>query len=358
MIKNTNDGTQKKPYLRIDINMGNLAGLPAYSSAPQGDAQALHEAAKNAGYAGIQGGDPRICAKLGLHVTGGGRVNAVGEADKLAAESKAQGMECVTLHVGWGMESADEAYRLVEDILKASEKYDIPMYIETHRATITQDMRRTVDLVENFPEIRFNGDFSHWYTGQEMVYGGIENKWAFMEPVFKRVRFIHGRIGNPGSMQVDIGDGKDRPYVEHFKEMWRRSFRGFLESAQAGDYICFVPELLSPDIYYARTFKNAAGEMVEESDRWQQALLYAEIARGVFDPLAAHFKLYDIPIEQLDLSEPTLKAAVRAGITTVGDCIDFLSRDTNAPMTIQGFTVPRLDELQRQLEAHGYLSRG
>ena len=56
-------------------------------------------------------------------------------------------------------------------------------------------------------EIRFNGDFSHYYTGQEMVYGDIEAKWTFMQPIFDRVRFIHARIGSPGCMQVDIGDG-------------------------------------------------------------------------------------------------------------------------------------------------------
>lgn len=282
-VKNTNDGTARAPYLRIDISMGNLAGLPAYSTAPQGDARALHAAAREAGYAGIQGGDPALCAELGLGVTGGGRVNEVGEADRVAAEAKARGLSCVTLHVGWGMESQEEVYRLVDDILSASARHDLPLYIETHRATITQDMWRTVHLTEKFPEVRFNGDFSHWYTGLEMVYGGIENKWAFMQPVFERVRFVHGRIGSPGCMQVAVDDSGTLPYVAHFKEMWRRSFAGFLASAQPGDYICFVPELLGPEIYYARTFKNAAGEVVEESDRWQQALLYTRMARTCFE---------------------------------------------------------------------------
>jgi hypothetical protein len=140
-----------------------------------------------------------------------------------------------------------------------------------------------VQLTKKFPEIRFNGDFSHWYTGHEMVYGDIEAKWQFIQPVFDRVRFIHGRIGNPGCMQVDIGDGKNQKYVEHFKEMWTRSFVGFLESAKPGDYICFTPELLGHEAFYARHFRNAAGELVEEGDRWTQALLYADIARGCWD---------------------------------------------------------------------------
>src|SRR5690348_14780277 len=100
-------------------------------------------------------------------------------------------------------------------------------------------MWRTVKLTESIPYIRFHGDFSHCYIGHEMVYGEIENKLPFLQPVFDRTRAMHDRIGNPGCMQVDIGDDMGRPYVDHFKEMWTRAFNGFLKSAQPGDYIIF-----------------------------------------------------------------------------------------------------------------------
>lgn len=283
MIRNTNDGTQRQPYLRTDLNIGTLNDLPAWSTGPAGEPRSAYQAIKDAGYMGVQGGDTALCRALGLGVTGGGRVDTAEEADDVAAHLKGHGDECGTLHVGWGMESDDEVFRLVEAILRASEKHQIPLYIETHRATITQDIWRTVQLTDRFPEVRFNGDFSHWYTGLEMVYGGIEHKWDFLEPVFERVRFVHGRIGSPGCMQVDIGDGTGLPYVEHFKEMWTRSFAGFLRTAQPGDYICFNPELLQPSIYYARTFPDAAGQPVEESDRWQQARVLTGIAKTCFE---------------------------------------------------------------------------
>ena len=58
---------------------------------------------------------------------------------------------------------------------------------------------------------------------------------------------------------------------------------GFLQSAQSGDVISFNPELLAPEIYYARTLSDAAGNVVEEGDRWQQSLLYSKIALECFD---------------------------------------------------------------------------
>lgn len=277
MIKNTNDGSKKEPYLRVDMNYGGCNDLPEFSTGPRGDDRAKHEAIKKAGFLGIQDGEPELCRELDLKMTAHARMNKVGELDELLPQWKDGGYDCATLHVGWGMESDAEANKLVEYVLKNSVKFDFPIYFETHRATITQDMQRTVELTKRFPEIRFNGDFSHWYTGQEMVYGGIENKWDFIAPVFERVRFVHGRIGNPGCIQVDIANGKNQDYVAHFKEMWSRSFKGFLNSASRGDFLIFAVELLPADIYYARNFQNR-----EEGDRWQQALLYKDIVDKVW----------------------------------------------------------------------------
>jgi len=282
MIKNTNDGTQNAPYLRCDINMGNLEALPDFSSAPSGDARAVLAGIKAAGFSGVQGCDAQLCREIGLRRTGSGRVNKLGEVDAIAANGAADGVDCVTLHVAWGIEDDAEVFALVEEILRASERHAIPLYIETHRATIAQDMWRTLQIVKRFPEVRFNGDFSHWYTGQEMVYGGFENKFDFIATVLERVRFIHGRIGNPGCIQVGIKNDGTETFIEHFKKLWTASFAGFLKSAAPGDFISFTPELLPPTIFYARTFPGPDGALIEESDRWQQALLYMQIAKACF----------------------------------------------------------------------------
>jgi hypothetical protein len=285
MIPNTNDGSTRAPRVRIDINGSNVFGLPETSTPPRGDDKAVLEGVKAAGFEGIQTGSKWKQAKeVGLRVIGSGRINAPQDADKQLAEAAVRGYDCYTVHVGWGFEDDDGAARLVEATLRASEKHKVPVYIETHRATVTQDIWRAVQLTKRFPEIRFNGDFSHWYTGLEMVYGDIEAKWTFIQPVFDRVRFLHGRIGNPGCIQVDIGPtGDGLTYVDHFKEMWTRSFVGFLKDAGPGDYIIFAPELLGSSNFYARLFKDASGNFIEEGDRWQQALLYAKIARKCFD---------------------------------------------------------------------------
>jgi hypothetical protein len=208
------------------------------------------------------------------------------------------GVICSTLARGLGAlrtTTAMDALRQTPSS-KQSAKHDYPQYIETHRATITQDMWRTVELTNRHPDVRFNGDFSHWYTGLEMPYGGMDMKLDFIEPIFDRVRFMHGRIGSSGAMQVDIGDGLDHtPYIhgnqnflDDFRAMWTRSMRGFLQSAKPGDFLVFSPELIPSGAYYALMHPGPDGQLIEQGDRWQQALLYCDIARDCFTQAQQH----------------------------------------------------------------------
>ncbi len=243
-------------------------------------------AIRDAGYDGVQFVEPLekglipACRQLGLGVCGSGRVNHPDDGFRLGEEARQSDLEALTLHVGWGYEDDSAAALLIEAVLEASERFQIPMYMETHRATIFQDQWRTVQFVKRFPELKFNGDFSHWYTGLEMVYGDFEQKLAFIQPVIERVHFLHGRIGNPGCMQVDIGDldtALDLPFVKHFQRLWKDVFQAYLRRNDSAPSFCFTVELLASNIYYAREFGGR-----EESDRWQQSLVVREIARRCF----------------------------------------------------------------------------
>jgi hypothetical protein len=276
------------PGLRVYLNLMSLEDLPVWSAAPvTREPEPLLTAIREAGYEGVQfigpvtAAEQAACKRLGLGKCGLGRVNQPEDAAELARRFRDEGLECATLHVGWGLEDDDEAVRLIDAVLSASQESGVPLYVETHRATIFQDLFRCTKLVKKRPKLRLNGDFSHWYTGLEMVYGGFESKLEFIAPVLERVRFLHGRIGNPGCIQVDIGDGDPvaHPYVTHFEMLWKTCFRSFLDTAEPGGQFLFVPELLSPRIYYGRLL---APGREEESDRWQQSLVLARLARQWF----------------------------------------------------------------------------
>jgi hypothetical protein len=278
--------------LSIVLNLGTLANLPDWSAAPKGDSAAIAAGVRSAGYAGVQGSDDPAFRAAGLTTYASGRVVLPHEAASLIESHQAQGHKATTLHVGTGLENDNEAMRLIEAVLQAAERLAHPTFIETHRATITQDIWRTLRWIEHFPELRFNADLSHWYTGLEMPYGDFEGKLSLLAPFFARVGFIHGRIGNGGAMQVAIGiGGRDEPHVSRFAEMWRRCFAGYLARREPGGPIVFAPELLPAQvdgatgplyIDYALTQLLPSGKIEETSDRWEQALKLVEIAKTSF----------------------------------------------------------------------------
>ncbi len=115
-----------------------------------------------------------------------------------AQESAALGYECVTSHLGWGLEDDDESFRLIESILETPDRTGVPLYVETHRATIFQDMWRTVNFNRRYPSC---DSMAISRTGMQggIVYRSFEKKFAYIQPVLERVRFNHGRIANPGA---------------------------------------------------------------------------------------------------------------------------------------------------------------
>ena len=287
-----NDGSADPPQLRVYMNLDTLTDLRDDSLWHGIEGARRFERLLEDGFEGIQftTNEP-VPRNMTLPYCGLDRISVPSEANAIIHRHADRGDLCITVHAGWGLENDDEVSRIIDAILAAGVKHSLPVFIETHRATVTQDMWRTVQLTKRFPEIRFNGDFSHYYCGQELVYGEWEHKLDFLEPVFRRTGFLHGRIASPGCMQVPIvSDLQARPeqahgvanYLDHFKQLWIRAMFGFLSTAQPGDILVFAPELLAGTYYYARKFPNDAGEMREETDRYAQALLYRDLARACF----------------------------------------------------------------------------
>ena len=274
--------------MRRDLNLGTTWLLPEWSAGPKGDEQAVLEAALEAGYQGIQGADPQRCRDLGLvPVTFDIRPNPGGLLAR-AQRWAGQGFACSTLMLGSGFDDDDQCARFAEEVLEVSSAAKFPLYIETHRATITQDIWRTLRLLERFPELRFNGDFSHWYTGHDLGATNFEESLDLLSPVLARVRYLHGRVGASGSIQTTVDPAAlDEPPVSHFRSLWQRSFEGFLRTAgddlvpTADRAIGFAPELLPAEFGYAQLGKTSDG-IEELSDRWEQGLVLTRIASDCF----------------------------------------------------------------------------
>ena len=67
-------------------------------------------------------------------------------------------------------------------------------------------------------------------------------------------------------------------------------------------------------------------------------------------------EVYEVPIEQLDLSVRVFNSLKRTGITKVGEVLDMLEKGEDAMLAIRNFGEKSLRELQDQLSAKGFLS--
>lgn len=251
--------------------------LPAWSTGPAAGDD-VFAAAAAAGYEGMQvflPGDVAAARAAGLaRVSAIGPARSVADVEAITSAWSGRGASSLTLHLGTGFETPHEASTLVEAALAASERHALPVLVETHRATLFQDPARALALVADFPELRFTADLSHWYTGAEMPYGDLDAKLDALVPVFERCRMIHGRISDPGCIQVAVAAGDPGDHVAHFRRMWRAVIEG---CGLAGvEELPFVVELLPAALHYARTVDRGRGPE-EESDRWQQADILWEI---------------------------------------------------------------------------------
>lgn len=133
--------------LHFYLNLGTLGDLPETSSVPDVIRQADWDnpraeaaaALKAAGYTGVQGGDPQKLFQHKLGCTVGGEVRELGYLDEWAPKATAMGAQAMTVHVGWGLESDEQIDALCQYIIEKSQELDLPISVESHRATFTQD---------------------------------------------------------------------------------------------------------------------------------------------------------------------------------------------------------------------------
>lgn len=230
--------------LHKDINIGTLLNLPPASFGWRATLDEQLVMLRERGYHGVQSWDgfERI-HNAGLQPLGMARATEPKQLAAIAERHSDQGLGFTNLHLGTGFDSDAQMDALADALLNAQARYNYPLLVETHRATATQDIWRTLRWIERFPELRFTADLSHWYTGHELIYGGeFEVRSAHLLPIFDKVRAIHGRVGNSGCIQTPLN--RRGEYLIHYTLMWNQICSGFLRNAHENEVLSFAAELL------------------------------------------------------------------------------------------------------------------
>lgn len=170
----------------------------------------------------------------------------------------------------------DQAIARLQGIITAGAKASVPVFVETHRGRITQDLLRTIEYVQALPDLRLTIDLSHYVLAGEMLYPDDRAEACF-QILLERTSCIHGRISNGQQIQVDIGPKGEHPMTSRYLEWWKQGMMNWRKEARPGDILPFVCEL--GPLPYAIGRKGYLEATQEEiSDRWEQSLLVKRLA--------------------------------------------------------------------------------
>ncbi len=165
--------------------------------------------------------------------------------------------------------------RHARDWLELGAEADIPVYIETHRHCMTNDLMFTLHLLEAVPELMMVGDLSHVLVNQE--WGGIPTEapedvltaeeHSYLSRLLRRVESFQGRVATREQIQIPLDSWQSEKWYTLFKSWWEEGFRCWRDRHrdEPDARFVFLCELGPPE--YALTDK----EGWELSDRFLEA---------------------------------------------------------------------------------------
>jgi len=169
---------------------------------------------------------------------------------------------------------------LVQGWMEQAKQADLPLYLETHRMSMTQDMLFTLELMEKVPEIPMIADLSHCMVNQEWTFPPLSDKEnELVQRILDRAEGFQGRVASAQQIQIQIDFPQHQIWVDVFKDWWKRGFASWKQrhASEPNARLVFLCELGPPP--YAITGTDG----YELSDRWEEAQTLKRLAKELFE---------------------------------------------------------------------------
>jgi hypothetical protein len=235
-----NDGSVDLPRFRPQISM---AALSALGPADPASLTRSLDQITSSGFSGLeahcrseQEADD-LAAMLRDRGLAIGYSAVAGEADdlldslELAHRMRA---DYLSVRVLGSLKSAPEIADMLEDVYELVNDAAFPLFIETQSGSVTQDLRRTVKLVNRFKKVRFTGDFSHYVAACELSAEWTPDIWDHFRQIAKRCGNWRGRAG--------AGEPVFGEQIPPMQKLWSLGMGEWLKKARPGDILPFCCE--------------------------------------------------------------------------------------------------------------------
>ncbi len=159
----------------------------------------------------------------------------------------------------------------IRQLIRLSQQYSVPFYLETHRGRYTQDLRRTLELLERHPNLLLCGDFSHYTVSGEIVapWTGAWRKGLYQ--VAEKCAVIHARM-NAGQRVQDPLLAVPLTQQQEFLELWAFAARAAVKRGQPS--FTLATELLPTDYQYCDEHGVPVGDVWQDSLELREKIAY------------------------------------------------------------------------------------
>ncbi len=197
------------------------------------------------------------------------------ELARFADEAATLQAHHLNVQVAGPLDRVGDAVRLLEEMERVRENAGLPIFYETHRARLSQDLGFFLRVLTELPGLPLTADLCHYVVAGEWDLPVDPPKHAAIARILGQTRAFHGRVATAHQVQAPIG-GHHQPWLDLFTGWWRRGFDLWRDRAGPDDSLSFMVELGPPPYAVVDT----AGR--ELTDRWEEAKRLKEIVRGLW----------------------------------------------------------------------------
>ncbi len=232
-----NDGSSNEPRLRVQLSMTGMRELGG------GDAASISQILDRmsaAGFSGLEANcrDEHEADDLSKMLRDRGLAigfSAIAEnVDDLIGPlelSNRMRAEYLSLRVLGSLKASPDIAKVLDEMYDLANDAGLPLFIETQAGSVTQDLRRTVKIINRFKKVRFTGDFTDYLAASELGAEWGEAVWDHFRQIAKRCGDWRGRL-----------DLSQSALVPQIKKLWTLGMTEWLNKARAGDVLPFSCE--------------------------------------------------------------------------------------------------------------------